>query len=108
MLNLWRRSSSLPFKHTLNKKLGLNINEIFKISWLDVLLCLSRGKNGQYDNNNTIIKDDNEGINDPRLHPRLEYDTKIRFLLRERNCIDDNGLLHSIPCTLLDICLYQL
>ena len=55
-----------------------------------------------------IIKDLNEGINDPRLHPRIAYDTEIIFVIRECNRINDNWLLHSIAYTLLDKYLYQL
>ena len=29
-----------------------------------------------------IIKDDNEGINNPRLNPMLEYDTEIIFVIK--------------------------
>ena len=66
----------------MNKKLGLNNNEILNVSWLDVLLDLSRGEHGEYDNNKMIIKDDNEGINNPRLNPMLEYDTEIIFVIK--------------------------
>ena len=107
VLHLWRKGSASPFTHTLNKKLGLDVNEPFNISCLDVLLDLSRGEHGQHDHNNTI-KGDNEEIDYPRLHPRLVYDTEIRSMIRERNRVNDNGLLHTIPYITLDEYLDQL
>ena len=76
----------------MKNKIGLDVNEPFNASYLDMLLDLSWGEHGKHGNNNNIIKEISEEIDYSRLHPRLVHDTEIRSMIRERNLVNDNGL----------------